>query len=149
MHVSKVKLDKDFEQELFSQFWYYIGKINNYQKTSDFFSDFFTDSEKIAYAKRFFIAVLITRERSFVEIGNALHVSSSTILGVSSWIKNAKPETQKILKSISLDKNIENMSDKIDEFLDKLPPRIYTNWKDEFKERRNRQNNRLVKESLR
>lgn len=149
MHISKVKLDKDLEDQLFSQFWYFIGKINNSQKTSDFFSDFFTDSEKIAFAKRFFIAVLLTRNKSFVEIGNALHVSSSTVLGVSSWIKNAKPETQKILKSISVEKNIEKMSDKIDELLDKLPLKVYTNWSNQLKEKSKRENLRNTKEILR
>lgn len=149
MHVSKVKLDKDLESELFTQFWYFIGKINNSQKTSEFFSDFFTDSEKIAFAKRFFTAILLTRGKTFYEIRSALHISSSTVLGVSSWIKNAKPETRKILKSISIEKNIEKMSDEIDKILDKLPLRVYTNWSSELKKRNIQQNDRITKQTLR
>lgn len=149
MQISKNKLDKNLEIEMFNQFWYYLGKINNSHKSFDFFSDFFTNTEKIAFAKRFFTAILLTRGKTFYEIRNALHISSSTVLGVSSWIKNAKPETQKILKAISIEKNIENMSDKIDELLDKLPPKVYTNWSNELKMKNERISNRTIKQILR
>lgn len=149
MQISKNKLDKGLENEMFRQFWYYLGKINNSQKSFEFFSDFLSEIERTVFAKRFLTAILITRGKNSLEIKNAIHVSNSTISSVSSWIKHARPETQKILKSISTDKNIENISDKIDDLLDKLPPKIYSNWKEKYEERNKRSYQRLTRRKLR
>lgn len=147
--VSKKKLDKDLEKEMFNQFWYYLGKINNAQKSSDFFSDFFTETEKVVFAKRFMIAILLYRGKNSVEIKNTLHVSNSNIQSVSSWLKYSKPETQKIINNISNEKNIEKVLDKIDDIFDHLPPKIFTNWSNEYNKRNTRINERFTRKSLR
>ena len=147
--ISKIKLDKFLEGEIYNQFWYYLGKINNSNKSASFYTDFFTETEKLIFAKRFIALILIDRGKTVSEIRNAIHLSNSTITSISFLIKNASPETKKILNGISREKNLEKLFDKIEEILDKLPPKIYTNWSEEYKNRRKRIFERQDRQTLR
>jgi uncharacterized protein YerC len=147
--VSKRKLDKGLEEEMFRQFWRSLGQINDSQKSAEFFSDLLTETEKTMLAKRFTAAVLITRGKTATEIKNSIHLTYSTVGSVSSWVKNAKPKTQDILTRISSDKNWEEILDRIDTLLDKLPPRYGTNWKDAGKEKYKRTIERSSRNVLR
>ncbi len=147
--VSKVIIDKNLEKEIFSQFWNSLAKINDSGKTSEFFSDLLSETEKLMLAKRFTTAILIVRGRSATEIRNAIHLSYSTIGTVAAWVKNGKPTTKGILNKISTEKNWESVLDKIDEILDKIPPRRHSDWKKEYAMKRERTNQRLTRKSLR
>src|SRR3990167_1390891 len=102
--TSKIKLDKDLESEIFKQFWNSLAQINSSVKASDFFTDLLSKTESLMLAKRFAIAISISRGKSATEIHNAIHVSYTTIGSVSSWVKNGKPKTQEILQRISKEK---------------------------------------------
>lgn len=147
--VSKIKIDKALETEMFRQFWSSLARINNSGKSSDFFSDLLSETEKLMLAKRFTAAVLIVRGISPTEINKSIHLSFTAIGSVSSWAKNSKPETQKLLSNISAEKKWQAVFDKIDEILDKLPPRRHSDWKEEYKKKRERTFQRLAKKSLR
>lgn len=147
--VSKFKIDKNLENQIVDQFWNFLGKVNSSKTSSEFFSDFLTSSEKIMLSKRFATLILLVREKSPTEIQNSIHVTFSTIGSVSAWLKNAKPETQKLLQKISREKNWETVLDKVDEILDKIPPRRGTDWKEEYKRKRERTNQRSIRKSLR
>ena len=147
--VSKIHLDKDLESELYSQFWYSLGKINEKAKASDFFSDLLSDSEKLMLAKRFAVAVLLSRGRNTTEIHDAIHVSYTTISSVASWSKNAKSHTAKLFVQISKEKNWDAFFDKIDELLDKIHPMPGTNWTEEYEAKRKRAAKRYAAKLLR
>lgn len=147
--VSKVKLDKVLEEEMFSQFWRCLAKVNTSEKSSDFFSDFFTKTEKTMLAKRFSAAILVIREKSATEIRKALHLSYSAIGVVSAWVNNSKPKTKEILINISKEKDLESMLDKIDSLIDKIPPRRHSDWKEEFSKRNKSNRKRSVRKTLR
>jgi uncharacterized protein YerC len=147
--VSKIKLDKHLEEEIFKQFWYSLAEINSSIKSSDFFSDLLSETEKIMIAKRFATAILITRNKAASDIHKSIHISFTTISSVSAWVKNAKPETSKLLSKISKEKGWEVVADKIEELLDKISPRRGTDWKQKYKEKRERLNSRLIRNDLR
>jgi len=147
--VSKVKLDKELESELYKQFWYSLGKINNSQKSADFFSDILTDTERLMLAKRFAAAILIIRGKSPTEIRSTIRLAYSTIGSISSWIKNAKPATKNILESLSKEKNLDSIFDKIDEILEVIPPRRHSDWKEEYTKRNVERNKRFARKDLR
>lgn len=125
--VSKFKIDRHLEQEMFKQFWVSLAKINDPNSSSDFFSDLLSKTEKLMLAKRFTAAILISRNKSATEIHDSIHLSYTTIASVSAWIKNAKPETDKLLKKISKEKNWEEITDKIEDILNKIKPRRHSN----------------------
>ena len=147
--LSKRKLDKNIEQQMFTQFWNSLSGLENPQSASDFFSDLLTNTEKYMLAKRLTCAVLLIRGHSASEINKSIHITYSTIGSVASWVKNAKPKTQNILARISKQKDWQSISDLIESLLDKLPPKYGTNWSIAGKEKHKRALQRSAKSSLR
>lgn len=126
--VSKRILDKALQEEMFRQFWLSLSILHDAGTVSSFFSDLLSETEEIMLAKRFTIAVLILRRRTFSEIKQTIHVSDSTVGSVNAWLKNAKPRTLKVLKLIIEESRWQRLLDQIDTLLDKIPPRYGTNW---------------------
>lgn len=147
--VSRIKIDKNLEIEIFNQFWRSLANINSSLKSSDFFSDLLSETEKLMLAKRFATAVLIYRSKTATEIHDSLHVSYSTIGSVSAWVKNGKPKTLDILKTISNEKGWGAVIDKMESVLDSFKPRRHSDWKEEYKKKQGRLNERLTIKSLR
>ncbi len=149
VQISKKFLDKELESELFNQLWFSLGKINASTKASDFYTDLLSQTERLMLAKRIATAILITRGQNMTKIRASLNVSFTTVTNVSSWVKNARPETKRLLENISKEKSWEALFDKIDEILDKIPPRRHSDWKEEFKQKRANSRKRLARKSLR
>lgn len=149
VQISKKRLDKDIELEMFRQFWNSLSRISDPELASQFFSDLLTDTEKIMLAKRFTASILLIRGRSATDIKNTIHITYSTVGSVASWVKNAKPKTKKILLSLSGEKEWERIIDKIESVLDKLPPMYGTDWSQSGKEKWLQIKKRAAKKSLR
>jgi uncharacterized protein YerC len=147
--ISKKKLDKNVEIEMFNQFWNSLSNIDSPSSASEFYSDLLTKTEKYILAKRLACAVLLIRNHSASEINKSIHITYSTIGSVASWVKNARPKTQKILKQISKNQNWVKITDQIDAVLDKLPPRYGSNWSEEGKEKHKRNLLRSARSTLR
>ncbi|MCL5675843.1 MAG: Trp family transcriptional regulator [Patescibacteria group bacterium] len=147
--VSRFKLDKDIETEMFHQFWESLSQLHSAEQVSAFFSDILTDTEEMMLAKRFTTALLILKGKRPVEIVQTLHITYSTIGSVASWLKNAKPHTRKILQNFIQTNNWQEFLDRIDEFLDQLPPRYGTNWQQAGKQKWERTKERAARQALR
>lgn len=147
--VSRYKLDKDLEKEMFRQFWISLAKLKDAETVSSFFSDVLTETEEIMLAKRFTIAVLILRGRKPIDIKDTLHVSFSTIGSVGAWLKNAKPLTQVVLQTMIQGSNWQKIIDRVEALLDTLPPRYGTNWQEAGKAKWRRKMARSTRASLR
>jgi uncharacterized protein YerC len=141
--VSKYRLDKDLETQMFQKFWVSVARLQDASMVSSFFSDLLSDTEAVMLAKRFTIAILLLRGKRPVEIKSILHVTYSTIGSVSSWVKNAKPKTRLLLEQIIKEGKWESFLDSIDGMLEKLPPRYNSDWvaagKAKWKKKRERQ----------
>lgn len=147
--VSKYKLDKTLEEEMFRQFWISVSKLQDASIAASFFSDLLSDTEEIMLAKRFAIAILILRGKRPIDIAGTLHVSYSTIRGVASWVKNAKPKTRVLLQSMIHEGKWQNIFDRVDVLLDELPPVYGTNWSKAGKAKFRRKIERASRQSLR
>ena len=100
VQLSKYKLDKALEEEMFRQFWSSLSALRNASTVSSFFSDLLTTTEEMMLAKRFTVAVLLLRGKRPVDIKRTLHVTDTSICSVSSWLKNVKPQTSQIIQRI-------------------------------------------------
>lgn len=147
--VSKYRLDKDFEIEMFRKFWFSLSTLRDADAVASFFSDFLTDTEGLMLAKRFTIAVLLLRGKRPKMIKEMLHVSFSATGSVASWLKNSSPKTQTALRRIIEESNWEEFIDKIEEMLDELPPIYGTDWHRAGKEKWKRKMARATRQSLR
>lgn len=147
--VSRYKLDKDLEAEMFKQFWRSLSRLRDATTVSSFFSDLLSDTEEIMLAKRFTIAVLLFRGKRPIDIQSTLHVSFSTINSVGSWVKNAKPKTKQVMESIISDDTWKSILDRIEELLDEEPPVYHTNWMLAGKDKWKRKMARSTRQALR
>jgi len=147
--VSKRKLDSDLESAIENQLWSSITKISDIPTAYQFFSDLLTKTEKVMLSKRIACAILLIRGKSASSIKNCLNVTYSTIGTVSAWVKNAKPKTRNILLQFSKEKDWENITDRIDELLDKLPPAYGSDWSRASRSRRRRTYIRSTRKLLR
>ena len=147
--VSAYKIDKNIESEMFRKFWSSIPLLRDASAASSFFSDLLTDTEEVMLAKRFTIAILLLSGKRPLDIRAILHVSYSTIGTVSSWLKNAKPQTTQLLKHMMKESTWESFIDQIDAALDALPPRYGTDWSKAGKAKWKRKMERASRQSLR
>ena len=120
--VSRHKLSHDLENRLFELFWRSLSRLGTPQETAEFFTDILTSTEKLMLAKRYTIAVLLTKGYPPKHVHATLNVSYTTIATVAGWLKNLKPATKKILDRHLKDESWGQFFDKIEAILDAPPP---------------------------
>lgn len=147
--VSKRKLDKKVEEEIFHLFWESVSKLHNASEVSSFFSDFLSDTEEMMLAKRFAVAILLLRGKRPVDITSSLHVTYTTVGTVASWLKNAKSKTQNSLKRIIKIQNWQSVIDRLEGLLDQLPPDYGSNWQAAGQAKWERTKDRSARQSIR
>jgi len=148
-HISRYPLDSVVEKELFSKFWGSLSSLHDSDTVAAFFSDFLSGTEQVMLVKRFAIAVLLLRGKRLKDIKTVLHVSDSSTGTVGAWLKNAKPKTIKTLERVIRENYWEEFVDKVEGFIDALPPRYGTNWSRVGKERWVRKTERASRQSVR
>lgn len=77
--VSKKQVRKEIETKVFESFWTVIAKLTKKEEVAVFFSDFFSETERINFAKRVSIAVLLSKGYEYRAIRDILKVSTATI----------------------------------------------------------------------
>lgn len=147
--ISKYRLDKDLEREMFTLFWGALSKLRTSHAVSAFFSDLLSDTEEVMLAKRFTVALLLLRGQKPVEIVNILHVSFSMIRGVDEWLSRAHPATSELLDRIRASQDITAFLDKLEALMDSLPPQWGTDWKAAGKAKWQRLGERASRKALR
>lgn len=147
--ISRYKLDKALETEMFRQFWSSLSALRNASAVSSFFSDLLTSTEEMMLAKRFTVAVLLSRGKRPVDIKRTLHVTDTTICSVNSWLKNVKPQTNQIIQRIIKESDWQKVLDRFEELLDQLHPAYHTDWTQAGKDKWKRKMERSTRQSLR
>ncbi len=82
VNISKRKIREDILFTISNNLIKYIAHIKNKKQAELFINSFFTKSERIMFAKRFTILVMIERGYSYSEIKDILKVSNSTITNI-------------------------------------------------------------------
>lgn len=147
--ISKYRLDKDLEREMFTMFWGALSTLRSSHAVSSFFSDLLSDTEEVMLAKRFTVALLLLRGQKPVTIASTIHVSFSMIRGVNEWITRANPATKALLDRVRASQDIMAFLDKLESLMDTLPPRWGTNWQAAGKAKWQRRGERSTRTSLR
>ena len=86
--ISKRKLGKELESEVYDMFWSTITKFTDKKESALFFSDLFTSTERINFSKRLSIAILLHKDYDWKAIKNLLKVSDGTIAKITFKINN-------------------------------------------------------------
>lgn len=98
MRISKQTLNDSIKKELYNTFAQAVTDLRNREETLQFLSDFFTESEMEAFAKRLAVAYWLKKKRTYQNIKDNLKVSSATVASTEKEMK--KEGYQLILKKI-------------------------------------------------
>lgn len=77
--ISKRQLGKQLQRQVYQTFWSAIAKLTKEQEVSLFFSEFFTRNERVNFAKRLAIGILLYKGYDWRSIRDLLKVSEGTI----------------------------------------------------------------------
>lgn len=77
--VSKRIVGKQIEQEVYDTFWSTISKLTDKLEVQSFFTDLFTQNERINFTKRLAITILLHKGFEWEHIRDLLKVSHGTI----------------------------------------------------------------------
>lgn len=149
--VSKRRLDPQIESRMFVLFWQSLSRFTSSEQAADFFSDLLSQTEKTMLVKRYFIAILLSKNKSYLEICELIKVSPSTVNTVAAWLKNLKPATKKIINQHLRDESWGKFFDTLDGLIDSIPS-TFAHQRDQFKisqEKRARFLSRSNRNSLR
>lgn len=84
--IGKPFFRKDIEKRILNVFYDAIASIRTREEAKDFFDDFFSSVEKINLPKRLGIYILLNKDWGYLDIKDALHISTTTIGKVQSRI---------------------------------------------------------------
>lgn len=117
MRTSDKKLNTSLKKQIMQTFIQTIADMKDINETKKFLTDFLTDSELEAFAKRAAIAYWLKKGRSYNNIKDNLKVSSATIASVQSMMD--KPGFKLALKKIEAEEWANQWAEKIKGFVGK------------------------------
>lgn len=88
MQVSKKKLNKTIEKQIYAVFYQLIADLKSADEAKIVFQDLLTQTERQVLAKRLAIAIFLDKGRSYENIRSTIKVSSATIASVQEIIAN-------------------------------------------------------------
>ncbi len=86
--VSKRQLGKNLEEKVYTTFWSTVAMIDKEDEAAAFFNELFTKAERINFAKRLSIAILLYKGYDWRQIRDILKVSVGTIAKISNKVNN-------------------------------------------------------------
>lgn len=111
--LSKRPVDKDVYYSIRDDFLWVLQSIRNPQDVKAFYYDFFTKTERVMFAKRLAVAMMLHKQFSYEDIVYILHVSTSTINRVSEWLDKGGEGTKKFLEKRMLSEEMEDFWKKV------------------------------------
>jgi TrpR-related protein YerC/YecD len=120
MQVSKQKLNKTIEKQVYDIFYKLIVDLKSPEEVKQLFGDLLTKTELQVMAKRVAIALFLDKGRSYENIKNTLKVSSATIASVQESMGN--PGMQIALNKVKAEEWADQWASKISGLVGKILP---------------------------
>jgi uncharacterized protein YerC len=120
MQVSKQKLNKTIEKQIYNIWYQLMADIKSAEEAKIMFQDLFSETERQVIAKRLAIAIFLDKGRSYENIKNTLKVSSATIASVQETMGN--PGTQMALNKVKTEEWADEWAGKISSLVGKIIP---------------------------
>lgn len=114
--VSKYPIRKDVYEEIFETLLETIANLTTKKDVSAFFNEFLTPTERIMFAKRLAVGLLIAKSYDYKEIRELLKVSTATIASYSTFYKYGtgyKEVIKKILRNEKIEKFLLSLAGKV------------------------------------
>lgn len=106
-HVSRHKLSKQTEQKLLKTLYIVLAKISKLEEMETFLGAFFSETERLMFAKRLGVVTLLNEGLPDSQIAEALHVTRITVAKMRYFLE-ARGQGYKIaLMKIAREKNLQ------------------------------------------
>lgn len=106
--VSKHLLEKEVYQEIIDTLFQVVANLSTKADVADFLNEFLSPNEKIMFAKRLAVGILIAQNFDYADIKNLLKVSNSTVSTYSLCYKYGK-SYREIVDKIKSSKQIKEL----------------------------------------
>src|SRR3989344_8538377 len=127
--ISKYQMDKILEERMFSVFYQTLADLRKKDEVQEFLNDLLTPTERIMLAKRLAIATLLIKGTTYEYIRDVIKVSTSTIMGVKTWLNIGGKGYLKAVTKLILNEKFDAFLDKTEELIEKLTiPRPGSDW---------------------
>jgi uncharacterized protein YerC len=120
MQVSKQKLNKTIEKQIFNILYQLVSDIKTPQEAETLLKDLLSETERQVVAKRLAIAIFLDKGRSYENIKNTLKVSSATIASVQEQMGD--PGLQLALQKVKAEEWADEWAEKITSIVGKIIP---------------------------
>jgi uncharacterized protein YerC len=120
MQVSKHKLNKTIEKEIYSILYQLMVDLKNPEEVQRVLKDLLSTTEHEVIAKRVAIAIFLDKGRSYENIKNTLKVSSATIASVQETMGN--PGMQILIQKVKAEEWADQWAGKISSIVGKIIP---------------------------
>lgn len=111
--VSKYPLSKDVYDRIFEIFLKTLINIKDKDEGNNLLNDFFTPTERMMFAKRLGIALLLEKNYNYQTIRSVLRVSSGTIASINLARKYGNQGYNKFIEKILKDEQIKDFLEEI------------------------------------
>lgn len=120
MQVSKQKLNKTIEKQIYSILYQLFSDIESADEAKILLTDLLSETERQVIAKRLAIAIFLDKGRSYENIKNTLKVSSATIASVQESMGNQG--TQLALNKVKAEEWADEWAGKISSLVGRIIP---------------------------
>lgn len=120
MQVSKNKLNRQLEKQIFEIFYQTLADLKRKEDVKIFIRDFLTKTEQSVLAKRLAVAMYLEKNRSYDQIKQALKVSSATIATVDRMMQQHSEGFVVALKRIEAEEWADKVAKQISSFFKKF-----------------------------
>lgn len=118
MRLSRKKVDKQIQEEIFENLYQVVADLQNPREVKLFMGDILTKTELTALVKRLAIARYLGTGRNYASIKQALGVSSATIATIEEKLQSS-PGLSLALKKIEAEKWASSWTQRIEKLLGK------------------------------
>jgi uncharacterized protein YerC len=120
MQVSKQKLNKTLEKQVYEMFYQLMADLKTPEEAQVLLTDLLSETERQVIAKRLAIALFLDKGRSYEDIKNTLKVSSATIATVQDLMSHSG--MQLALTKVKAEVWADEWAGKISSFVGKILP---------------------------
>lgn len=124
--ISRNPVHKDIFFEIRDDFLWALAEVKSPAEVKAFFYDFFTRTERIMFAKRLAVALMLHKGYRYDDVRFILHVSTSTITRIANWLDQGGDGVKRILDKLIKEEKMELFWNKVNRFIDKhiINPRL-------------------------
>lgn len=107
--LSRYPIKSSVREQIEKSLTWLLTHLTKEEELVKFLDDFLTETEKLLFAKRLAVAMMLEKGYSFYTIRDTLKVSTSTILKISQWLRKSGEGYKVAIKKLS-------EKEKLDEF---------------------------------